>query len=123
MFTGGTRCVACGLWPVALADDLEMNLLAGVRKILAWTDTHDTATVEFVARGRVDEPALIVRVIADECVYLGAGLLGEVVIGHACDGFVADVIPGQSGRDGQSGEKNKARQHRYLYSQFVAGIA
>jgi molybdenum cofactor guanylyltransferase len=36
-----------GLWPVALADDLETALTAGVRKVLAWTDTHGTVPVEF----------------------------------------------------------------------------
>jgi molybdenum cofactor guanylyltransferase len=39
-----------GLWPVALADDLERALAAGTRKILAWTDTHDTAVVTFAAQ-------------------------------------------------------------------------
>lgn len=38
-----------GLWPIALADDLEAALTAGTRKILAWTDTHDTAVVDFAA--------------------------------------------------------------------------
>ena len=38
-----------GLWPIALADDLERALNAGTRKILAWTDTHDTALVTFEA--------------------------------------------------------------------------
>ena len=36
-----------GLWPVALADDLEAALTAGVRKVLAWTDTHGTVPVAF----------------------------------------------------------------------------
>ena len=36
-----------GLWPVALADDLERALTAGTRKILAWTDSHDTVLVTF----------------------------------------------------------------------------
>ena len=36
-----------GLWPVALADDLEDALRAGVRKVLAWTDRHGTAAVDF----------------------------------------------------------------------------
>lgn len=36
-----------GLWPVALADDLEEQLRAGVRKVLAWTDRHGTAAVAF----------------------------------------------------------------------------
>lgn len=36
-----------GLWPVALADDLEQALKAGVRKVLAWTDRHGTQAVDF----------------------------------------------------------------------------
>ena len=35
------------LWPVALADDLEAALRAGVRKVLAWTDRHGTIPVDF----------------------------------------------------------------------------
>ena len=36
-----------GLWPVALADDLEEALGSGVRKILAWTDRHEMIEVPF----------------------------------------------------------------------------
>ena len=36
-----------GLWPVALAPDLEQQLRAGVRKVLAWTDRHGTIPVPF----------------------------------------------------------------------------
>jgi molybdopterin-guanine dinucleotide biosynthesis protein A len=36
-----------GLWPIALADDLEEQLRAGVRKVLAWTDRHGTVPVPF----------------------------------------------------------------------------
>jgi molybdopterin-guanine dinucleotide biosynthesis protein A len=36
-----------GLWPVALADDLEAALRDGVRKVLAWTDRHGTVPVPF----------------------------------------------------------------------------
>lgn len=36
-----------GLWPVALADDLEAALGDGVRKVLAWTDRHGTVAVDF----------------------------------------------------------------------------
>ncbi len=36
-----------GLWPVALADDLEAALKAGVRKVLDWTDRHRTVPVTF----------------------------------------------------------------------------
>jgi molybdopterin-guanine dinucleotide biosynthesis protein A len=36
-----------GLWPVALADDLETALQDGVRKVLHWTDRHGTVAVDF----------------------------------------------------------------------------
>lgn len=36
-----------GLWPVALADDLEIALGAGIRKVLRWTDRHGTLPVDF----------------------------------------------------------------------------
>lgn len=36
-----------GLWPVALADDLEASLTSGMRKVLHWTDRHGTVPVEF----------------------------------------------------------------------------
>jgi molybdenum cofactor guanylyltransferase len=36
-----------GCWPVALADDLEVALRDGVRKVLRWTDTHGTIPVDF----------------------------------------------------------------------------
>ena len=36
-----------GLWPVALADDLETALRDGVRKVLAWTDRHGTVPADF----------------------------------------------------------------------------
>ena len=36
-----------GIWPVALADDLEAQLLSGVRKVLDWTDRHGTLAVAF----------------------------------------------------------------------------
>jgi molybdopterin-guanine dinucleotide biosynthesis protein A len=36
-----------GLWPVALADDLEAQLAAGMRKVLAWTDRYGTVPVSF----------------------------------------------------------------------------
>lgn len=48
-----------GLWPIALADDLQRALVAGTRKILAWTDTHDTVLVKFdtfLAGGRAVDP-------------------------------------------------------------------
>ena len=36
-----------GLWPVALAQDLEEHLRAGVRKVLHWTDRHGVVPVSF----------------------------------------------------------------------------
>ena len=36
-----------GLWPVALRDDLREDLIAGTRKVLAWTDKHGTAFADF----------------------------------------------------------------------------
>ena len=36
-----------GLWPVALAGDLEGQLRSGVRKVLDWTDRHGTVPVDF----------------------------------------------------------------------------
>lgn len=36
-----------GLWPVALADDLEAALKGGLRKVLHWTDRHGTVPVPF----------------------------------------------------------------------------
>jgi molybdopterin-guanine dinucleotide biosynthesis protein A len=36
-----------GAWPVALADDLQAELNAGVRKVLRWTDKHGTIGVDF----------------------------------------------------------------------------
>jgi molybdopterin-guanine dinucleotide biosynthesis protein A len=36
-----------GLWPVTLADDLEAELKAGIRKVLRWTDKHGTIPVAF----------------------------------------------------------------------------
>jgi molybdenum cofactor guanylyltransferase len=51
--SGGELHPVIGLWPVALADDLEASLQAGLRKVLAWTDRHGTTAVdfEFVALG------------------------------------------------------------------------
>lgn len=48
-----------GLWPVALADDLQAALEAGVRKVLAWTDRHGTVGVAFPClelKGRIVDP-------------------------------------------------------------------
>lgn len=45
--SGGSLHPVIGLWPVALADDLEAALRDGVRKVLHWTDRHGTVTVDF----------------------------------------------------------------------------
>jgi molybdopterin-guanine dinucleotide biosynthesis protein A len=45
--SGGELHPVIGLWPVALADDLEAQLAAGLRKVLHWTDRHGTVAVEF----------------------------------------------------------------------------
>jgi molybdenum cofactor guanylyltransferase len=45
--SGGELHPVIGLWPVALADDLEAALKSGVRKVLAWTDRHGTRPVTF----------------------------------------------------------------------------
>jgi molybdenum cofactor guanylyltransferase len=45
--SGGEVHPVIGLWPVALASDLEQALHDGVRKVLAWTDRHGTVPVDF----------------------------------------------------------------------------
>ncbi|HEX5999379.1 MAG TPA: molybdenum cofactor guanylyltransferase MobA [Hyphomicrobiaceae bacterium] len=45
--SGGELHPVIGLWPVALADDLEAQLAAGVRKVLVFTDRHGTVPVPF----------------------------------------------------------------------------
>ena len=45
--SGGELHPVIGLWPVALADDLEHALRDGVRKVLAWTGRHGTQAVDF----------------------------------------------------------------------------
>ena len=45
--SGGELQPVIGLWPVALADDLEAALRGGLRKVLAWTDKHGTVPVPF----------------------------------------------------------------------------
>lgn len=36
-----------GLWPIALADDLEAALRAGLRKVLDWAERHGVVAVDF----------------------------------------------------------------------------
>jgi molybdopterin-guanine dinucleotide biosynthesis protein A len=45
--SGGGLHPVIGLWPVALADDLQAWLAAGTRKVLAWVDRHASAQVDF----------------------------------------------------------------------------
>lgn len=48
-----------GLWPVALADDLEAALMAGTRKVLAWAESHGSVPVDFPltqVKGRYVDP-------------------------------------------------------------------
>jgi molybdopterin-guanine dinucleotide biosynthesis protein A len=45
--SGGELHPVIGLWPVALAADLEDQLRSGVRKVLDWTDRHGTVPVPF----------------------------------------------------------------------------
>jgi molybdopterin-guanine dinucleotide biosynthesis protein A len=45
--SGGELHPVIGLWPVALANDLETALNSGLRKVLHWTDRHGTVPVDF----------------------------------------------------------------------------
>ena len=45
--SGGELHPVIGLWPVALADDLDAALRSGLRKVLHWTDRHGTVPVDF----------------------------------------------------------------------------
>ena len=45
--TADGRHPTFGLWPVALRDDLRQALNDGVRKVLAWTDSHGTGYADF----------------------------------------------------------------------------
>jgi len=57
--SGGHLHPVIGLWPVDLADDLEIALESGLRKVLAWTDRHGTLGVDFEAElvnGRPVDP-------------------------------------------------------------------
>lgn len=43
----GDRHPTFGLWPVALREDLRAALTGGLRKIVAWTDSHGAAQAQF----------------------------------------------------------------------------
>ena len=45
--SGGEMHPVIGLWPIALMQDLEEQLKAGVRKVLHWTDRHGAVAVAF----------------------------------------------------------------------------
>ena len=56
--SGGLHPVI-GLWPLALADDLEAALRAGIRKVQDWTTRHAAVPVDFpdvVMKGRNVDP-------------------------------------------------------------------
>jgi molybdopterin-guanine dinucleotide biosynthesis protein A len=66
--SGGEIHPVIGLWPVALADDLEGALRSGVRKVLAWTDRHGTLPVDFepvTIGGRTVDPFFNANTPAD----------------------------------------------------------
>lgn len=57
--SNGTVHPVIGLWPVALAGDLQKSLEEGVRKVVAWTDRHGVAEVPFSSQtvnGRSVDP-------------------------------------------------------------------
>ena len=43
----GGRHPTFALWPVILADDLAAAIDGGMRKVVAWSDPHGCAAVEF----------------------------------------------------------------------------
>ena len=45
--SGGRTHPVCGLWPLSLQGDLEVALNDGTRKVLDWTDRHDTVVEAF----------------------------------------------------------------------------
>ena len=45
--SGGELQPVIGLWPLALAEDLDAALRGGLRKVLHWTDKHGTVPVPF----------------------------------------------------------------------------
>ena len=45
--SGGRQHPVFGLWPTALADDLERSLEAGTRKVLDWADRHTRVDAPF----------------------------------------------------------------------------
>lgn len=66
--SGGTVHPVIGLWPVALADDLEAWLQSGARKVLTWAEEHGAVAVDFPARlvkGRMIDPFFNANTPAD----------------------------------------------------------
>jgi len=45
--TSDGRHPTFGIWPVALRDNLRQSLVAGLRKVVQWTDQHDGRTALF----------------------------------------------------------------------------
>lgn len=45
--SGGRTHPVCGLWPVALAADLDLALASGKRKVLDWATAHHHRVAEF----------------------------------------------------------------------------
>ena len=45
--SGGELHPVVGLWPLALADDLDAALRSGLRKVQAWADRHGIAAADF----------------------------------------------------------------------------
>jgi len=66
--SGGRVHPVIGLWPVALADDLERQLDAGLRKVLDWGERHASVAVEFPLvrfHGRMIDPFFNVNTPAE----------------------------------------------------------
>ena len=54
--SAGHRHPVIGLWPVALADDLEAALRGGVRKVMEWAARHGVADVAFPLDSSFEPP-------------------------------------------------------------------
>lgn len=52
--SGGEVHPVIGLWPVALADDLEADLRSGLRKVRDWTERHGAIAVDFPMRATLE---------------------------------------------------------------------
>lgn len=57
--SGGAVHPVIGLWPVALADDLEAALRSGTRRVREWSERHGAVPVDFpfiALKGRAVDP-------------------------------------------------------------------